>query len=466
MKLVAQTVDVLGARREEYLELRSGGIPILGRTLFVDGLNGDDNGVGKPFKTLTAAKRAALSGDIIHVSPGTYEENDLLKDGVNWHFDAGVIVQYTANGTGDVAGNRGIFDDRSGAVSCKITGKGTFKYTASDSEPFSRGLFVMDVGSTGRIHFEAARLEISLGFDATQAALAIFNCARFHFDIDEIVDLDYSGGVNACSGIYWKKGDMQGRVGFMQVAAYCLYCQEPAGLPTTSIYCRGDYWESNANAIYTYPNDTGVSNLNYRTWLEVLEIKATFETCNFFVGRNYLTAQKVSQTTAGFSGISMQYNTEAWVNIQKLSNNGKGIVTNSGFTGKLFANILHFEDLGSVTNHLELSGTGTAYISGEAMIQSTGQCVEIIGAGNWFIRGYRMEVTTDGAANDCILLGATSSGLVLNNCTLVCGASAQSVELAAARTITNYGSVAKRAVSVAFTLTVNVQALLVDANVA
>src|SRR5215813_6873431 len=48
-----------------------------------------------PLTTLTAAKAAARSGDTIVVAPGTYLENDLLKDGVNWFFSPGAIVSYS-----------------------------------------------------------------------------------------------------------------------------------------------------------------------------------------------------------------------------------------------------------------------------------------------------------------------------------------------------------------------------------
>jgi len=71
------------------------------------------------FLTLGAAKTNAVSGDTIFVLPGTYNESDLLKTGVNWHFFNGSVV---TNTSGTVA----IFDDVAGAVVSDITGDGVF----------------------------------------------------------------------------------------------------------------------------------------------------------------------------------------------------------------------------------------------------------------------------------------------------------------------------------------------------
>jgi len=71
------------------------------------------NQVEGPFTTLAAAKAAAQSGDTIVVGPGTYIENDLLKNGVNWFFAPGAIVTFTSPAlqanSNDIL--YGIFDD-------------------------------------------------------------------------------------------------------------------------------------------------------------------------------------------------------------------------------------------------------------------------------------------------------------------------------------------------------------------
>ncbi|HUR47827.1 MAG TPA: hypothetical protein VMZ27_18225, partial [Candidatus Saccharimonadales bacterium] len=80
------------------------------------------------FQTLTAAKTAALSGDTIMVLPGTYNEKNLAKNGVNWHFFSGAKIDYVG-----LLGV-GIFDTNAAGGACTFTvsGFGIFKVT---SEP-------------------------------------------------------------------------------------------------------------------------------------------------------------------------------------------------------------------------------------------------------------------------------------------------------------------------------------------
>jgi hypothetical protein len=101
-----------------------------GNLLWVDQVNGNDSLAVRgqkavPFKTLTAAKIAAQSGDAIIVLPGTYNEYNLLKDGVNWHFFPGAIVDYYGSE------GHAIFDTSANGsnetVSAEIAGSGAFR---------------------------------------------------------------------------------------------------------------------------------------------------------------------------------------------------------------------------------------------------------------------------------------------------------------------------------------------------
>src|SRR5881394_127131 len=86
------------------------------------GARGD---ASKPFLTLGAAKTNAVSGDTIFVMPGTYDEANLLKHGVNWHFFNGAKVIYTG------ADSISIFDDSPNGpntnITSVITGHGIFE---------------------------------------------------------------------------------------------------------------------------------------------------------------------------------------------------------------------------------------------------------------------------------------------------------------------------------------------------
>src|SRR4030095_15425115 len=98
--------------------------------IWVDALSGSDTNSGvqdSPLKTLGKAKANAISGKTICVMAGTYTDNDLLKNGVNWFFYPGALVEGADPGTAPVMG---IFDDRaSGAVDCTVAGNGIFKMT-------------------------------------------------------------------------------------------------------------------------------------------------------------------------------------------------------------------------------------------------------------------------------------------------------------------------------------------------
>src|SRR5687767_2985172 len=78
-----------------------------GNLVWVDPINGNDDIAVRgrmtvPFKTLTKAKTAAVSGDTIMVLPGTYNEKNLLKHNVNWFFLPGAVVAYTGGGSGAI----------------------------------------------------------------------------------------------------------------------------------------------------------------------------------------------------------------------------------------------------------------------------------------------------------------------------------------------------------------------------
>jgi hypothetical protein len=104
-----------------------------GNLVWVDQVNGNDSlavrGMTIPFRTLTAAKTSAKSGDTIMVMPGNYNEKNLLKNGVNWHFLAGAIIQPTGSSAG------GLFDTTSngagGVASSFVTGHGEFNMSGS-----------------------------------------------------------------------------------------------------------------------------------------------------------------------------------------------------------------------------------------------------------------------------------------------------------------------------------------------
>ena len=118
---------------------RAGGYPLalptsfalnLGNLVLVDAVNGNNATAQRgqmqwPFLTLSAAQAAAVAGDTILVLPGTYHDVNLAKDGVNWHFLAGAVVE--ADGGPDLA----LFDtgplNAGSPATFKVTGHAVFR---------------------------------------------------------------------------------------------------------------------------------------------------------------------------------------------------------------------------------------------------------------------------------------------------------------------------------------------------
>ena len=118
-----------------------------GNLLWVDQVNGVDALATRgrmtiPFKTLSAAKNAAQSGDTIMVLPGTYDEDDLLKDDVNWFFFPGAIIDSTSGSP--------VFDTDASSITSIIGGHGEF---------YADGIVVNFAGSDAEITLEALRME-------------------------------------------------------------------------------------------------------------------------------------------------------------------------------------------------------------------------------------------------------------------------------------------------------------------
>jgi hypothetical protein len=129
-----------------------------GNLVWVDQVNGIDSLARRgrftiPFKTLTAAKNAAKPGDTIIVLPGTYNEKNLLKHGVNWHFMSGAAVIYTGSEAG------AIFDASSygtgGGAWSRVTGFGYFENQGTDD---SSSYVVHTSLGTSNLHIQATAM--------------------------------------------------------------------------------------------------------------------------------------------------------------------------------------------------------------------------------------------------------------------------------------------------------------------
>jgi hypothetical protein len=120
-----------------------------GNLVWVDAVNGNDSlatrgQLSVPFKTLAKARDAAQQGDTIMVLPSTYNDYDLLRNGVNWYFFPGAIVHYTGN-----AGP--IFATGSSGLIASVGGFGDFTADSNEVVNVSAG--------SGDLFIQARRME-------------------------------------------------------------------------------------------------------------------------------------------------------------------------------------------------------------------------------------------------------------------------------------------------------------------
>jgi hypothetical protein len=145
-----------------------------GKLLWVDAARGDDATAQRgrrelPFKTCGLAKTLAQAGDTIIVLPGVYNENDLAKNGVNWHFENGASIAFAIVLASAIT-VRGIFDDYAGAASFTVTGFGAFSMDISETDVGVGGnqdvQVVRQANASSVITFQGRSVSISISLDS------------------------------------------------------------------------------------------------------------------------------------------------------------------------------------------------------------------------------------------------------------------------------------------------------------
>jgi hypothetical protein len=442
------------------------------------------NQVDGPFTTLGAAKAAAQSGDTILVGPGTYVENDLLKDGVNWFFAPGAIVTYSSPAlqanSNDIL--YGIFDDRSsGPVQCTIGGHGSFS-------AYSRGYldllgaFVV-TNANSKISFTAKEIAFASYHDrapavGSRSAVYVKNAVRVDVTCDRIYGArgtSYDTGLiddvgdpiywsEYGSGVYWELGDLYVHCGSIEkVSGYGVWGNQPLGNTTAAnLWVSADFIE---NHVYMDggTDATGhVGTYNWRSWVvakEILEGIAYFDS-----GRHYLTVQKIDLQRALMSFIGA---TQVWMSAQKITNTLAGgwmmLQAGNGGSPILHANVEQFEDNQGVffKGGIWISEASEVHLRGSYLKARSGPAVLHFG-GKARIQGMTIDTSTTNKPNNHAIAVA-GPGLVLDNCKLLAPALADSINAAAPQTVTCYGVRANR--SKHGNVSINVDPLVVDPNV-
>lgn len=348
---------------------------------------GARNNVLLPFATITAAKAAAYAGDTIRVMPGSYNEANLLKVGVNYYFDPGTLVwkYYTTTNDGT---EFGIFDDRSiGATTNTIGGFGSFQtmtytdiVTASSQLVNSNmlGTIVMTNPST-RLVISCNEIQASRWLSSAIYGFCVYTANGFMdlrcekmwdpFSIASITITNFNNPhtltrTSHGGGLYWEQGQIYVKCS-QNIPASTQYGIWGNGVTTSD---AGDLWYD--GDLMTGKIYTSFLSTNSRDWIHIrtFEIntntQSSLQTAASFngSGKHYLSCDKIQSNPIGSAaaidgftngGVS---NSVAWVTAQKLSSSNAFFNVTSGTVN---AEVLQLEDLG---------GGGGTTISGNGVL--------------------------------------------------------------------------------------------------
>jgi hypothetical protein len=453
-----------------------------GKILVVDGTNGSDTkglrGVGlRAFRTLTAAKAAASSGDTIIVMPGTYTENNLLKDGVNWHFMAGTKVSYVNPVVTGASTVYGIFDDRAAACACQITGDAIFTFDAgwndgslgTPIETVKAAIYVTNVASKVKISARAIQVR-SYILNTDYVFAARLDDGELVIDCDEIIDTSFGVVVAAlpsvACGIRYSWGKMAVETQLLKSSAYIIYSSQkvsPTGSGTFSVFARtAQGFSSDANAITI----TGGTTTEYRTFVKFEHgIPGGTDFYGLAGGgeHSFYCDRIVTASGTAVCNLSASGGNDPVSNIQVNSvTTGEyalivGIV--GGGSPKVFAN---FPSVQSTHSIARCAAGETVIVGGIWKTTASGATYGVSHEGGVTrIQGATINTAASVGASD-YPVQASASGLIIDGCRLVAPAGSNSIGGTA--TVKVYGQTLAN-LAKAGTITVQVGTLTVDANV-
>lgn len=289
-----------------------------GKTVLVDQTNGCDAGalLGLcPFRTLTAAKNFATNGWVVYVNPGVYNENNLLKNQVDWNFQKGAICGFT-----DVVwqtNSISMFDDRAGAITSNISADLIYYYSQAE---YCASVFGITNPATS-IH--AKFTSANIGYNASQVITpsgivtnlvaqdfaTVFNCSYLKLEGDSstatTLPTDTRLDTNENSptygqiisvnrkkmGFLWKQGEEYIDIALIDAdTAYqgFLWTDGPATIPSeTSVYLH-------SHKVNGHFYDDAFSSLS-KVWMDIDYLNGD-STAVTLLGKSlvYLYSEKIS----------------------------------------------------------------------------------------------------------------------------------------------------------------------------
>jgi hypothetical protein len=339
----------------------------------------------------TFAKAKALAFPVagtIVVEPGTYTENNILTNGVNYYFMAGSTLSYRQLTTNDAGW--GLIDDRPcGATTNIISGYGNFKFMTYTGRVDLK-LSLYNTNSLGVIVTTNPATVLHISGDTIDNAwfenvihpsgfsggdLDIINCQdvvasfrlltdSYRFPSNTFLGWPFWMRTNGVivtkkpidSGVFWVTGnchfDITENLNGGQYGIWGVVGANPISTELTndaSLWYTGDFMNHKI-----YMDNLSTSN-NWRSWIVIKNLEwdglngySTVNGASYYgPGKHYLTAQKILAGSDGCIDVQSSFtNTpQVWANIQKCSATNTWIDVRGG---QLIANIGQFEDLGSI----------------------------------------------------------------------------------------------------------------------
>lgn len=443
---------------------------------------------------LTDAKTAAVSGDTIIVGPGTYTlpfDVQLFKDGVNWHFMPGAIVNKT--NVDSFAGDAyGIFDDRdSGAVTCSITGHGVFNWTAgttnNDGDAGATTLrgTVTITNASSVVSIKAFKILVDGFFQPANitapncAAVWIDDASLVTIDCDYIEDVNYDdtidfglgGGAigSQAYGVYWKWGNASIeaktiRAGHIPIVAY----QKTGATGYSSLNLKANRVEQYANGNCIKVEGGTLST--WRTNFNIGTIYAETIDCNDCItvtgaGEHHFNALEVYSPLAAVGAISVNGSAGGsplvWASFGTVSTPEYVFIVGSVASG---TPICHFHcDYASQASNGQLAylARGETFMTGGVWKTAHGKGISHLG-GVSRVRGITVNTSaTNNAANKCF--DVSSAGLIVDGCTLIAPATSNSI--AGSGVVKVYADSFANIASTGVTFAAGIGTLIVDTDV-
>jgi hypothetical protein len=316
----------------------------------VDQINGDDSGgllLQCPFKTLTAAKNFATNGWTIHVLAGSFNENNLLKNGVNWRFDSGTTLGFSDPITD--TNSIGLFDERTcaGAVTsniecdnisasyltaapaCAIIITNANSFVTFKAKKFTFGLYALNTSSS----------LLTIAAPGLPGIASVINCGYSSFNFENILRLTNSvTNIDAnessptygtliqyapvAGGYYWQQGEMHMKSSYHDGLNAIQGFLWTDAAPTSNESWA--YYESDRTDGYFYDTET---NSNLRVSIKIKEhrhdlanVTGTSALQLFGAALIYYEAEKVAGGSYPFlNSPVVTAQEQVWTTVQKLT---------------------------------------------------------------------------------------------------------------------------------------------------